>query len=146
MSSRGPMYNSAGYKDMTAFIAIEKADRELEKKARKKGEYPKVYICSPFKGDKGANAEKAKRYCRFAFDRKKRPVAPHCFYPLFMDDDIPEERRLAMSFGADDLKHCEELWIFGNKISEGMKEEIRAARKMHIKLRHFNEDMEEIIY
>ena len=38
---------------------------------------------------------------------------------------------------------CEEIWVFGNHISEGMAEEIARAEKMQKKIRYFTEDLRE---
>ena len=41
------------------------------------------------------------------------------------------------------LGHCEELWVFGDSISAGMKQEIRKAERKRMKIRYFTEDLEE---
>jgi len=61
-----------------------------------------------------------------------------------MDDDNPAERELGISYGLRLLNDCKELWIFGNRISEGMKREILAAKWRNIRIRQFNENMEEM--
>jgi hypothetical protein len=139
-----PKLNASGCKDMTAYKAINNTSRAERKAAGGKAEPPKVYICSPFAGDTEANVEKALKYCRFAVDSGKFPVAPHCYFPRFMDDGDPAERELAMSFGIRLLYDCRELWIFGAHISEGMKREILAAKWKNIRIRRFSENMEEM--
>ena len=42
------------------------------------------------------------------------------------------------------LGKCDELWVFGNKITEGMAEEIELAGKMRKKIRYFSEDLQEV--
>ena len=58
---------------------------------------PLVYISSPLSGNVAENMEKARRYCRFALEQGRIPLAPHLLYPQFMDDGDPEERELALS-------------------------------------------------
>ena len=142
MNHRGPRFNSSGYYDPVAYEAIGRGIRD----ERKKSQPPKIYICSPFKGDTVTNKAKALKYCRFALEQGKFPIAPHAYLPQFMDDDNPAERVLALSFGIRLLGGCKEIWVFGNYISEGMKQEIRTAEKFGIKIKHFNENMEELNY
>lgn len=141
--NRKPTQNASGYTEMTAYKAITNADREARKKAGIKPDQPKVYICSPFAGDTETNVANALKYCRFALSKGKFPIAPHCYLPRFMDDSNPVERELALSFGIRMLYECRELWIFGDRISEGMKREILAAKWRNIRIRRFNENMEE---
>ena len=135
-----PKLNASGCRDMTAYEAIQTVDRE----ARLKPDLSKVYICSPFAGDIGANVEKALQYCRFALNKGNFPIAPHCYLPRFMDDNNPAERELGLSFGLRLLYECRELWVFGTRISEGMKREILAAKWRGIRIRQFSENMEEM--
>ncbi|MEE3405174.1 MAG: DUF4406 domain-containing protein, partial [Acutalibacteraceae bacterium] len=86
---------------------------------------------------------KARKYCRFALEQHSIPFAPHLLFPQFMDDSSPEERQLAMFMNMIMLGHCEELWVFGDRISAGMKQEIRKAERKHMKIRYFTEDLEE---
>ena len=41
------------------------------------------------------------------------------------------------------LGKCDEVWVFGNKISAGMREEIDKAERMKKKIRRFSEELEE---
>jgi len=142
--SKNPKYNTSGYKDMTAYNAIGNTSCSERKAAGIKTEPQMVFICSPFADDTEANAEKALQYCRFAVSKGKFPIAPHCYFPRFMDDGNLAERELGMSFGLRLLYGCKELWIFGARISEGMKREILAAKWKGIRIRQFNENMEEM--
>ena len=132
-------YNREGYADPTACEALRRIEKE-EKAARYR---PLVYICSPFSGKVRKNKKKARKYCRFALEQHTIPFAPHLLFPQFMDDSSPEERQLAMFMNMIMLGHCEELWVFGERISAGMKQEIRKAEHKHMKIRYFTEDLEE---
>jgi hypothetical protein len=98
-----------------------------------------VYVCSPFRGDAETNAANALRYCRFAVEHGYFPIAPHCYLPRFMDDGIPAERELAMSFGLRLLGECRELWVFGRRISDGMKAEIAEAKRLRKNIRYISD-------
>jgi hypothetical protein len=139
-----PKLNASGCRDMTAYQAIGNVSREERREARVKAQPPKVYICSPFAGDTETNVANALKYCRFALDKGMLPIAPHCYFPRFMDDGDPAERELAMSFALRLLYGCRELWIFGARMSEGMRREFLAAKRKNIRIRRFGENMEEM--
>ena len=48
-----------------------------------------------------------------------------------------------MDMGLQLLDICSELWVFGTRISEGMKAEIEKAKIKGISIRYFSESMEE---
>lgn len=56
----------------------------------------KVYICSPCRGDYENNIQRAKEYSRAAVEKGVIPVTPHIYLTQFMDDNVPEERELAL--------------------------------------------------
>ncbi|MBR1385068.1 MAG: hypothetical protein IJ555_14870, partial [Ruminococcus sp.] len=70
--------------------------------------------------------------CTFAALRGCDPVAPHLFYPQFLDDNDPTERALGMELGLKALRSCDELWIISPRISSGMSAEIKEAQKCGI--------------
>ena len=98
----------------------------------------KVYICSPLGGDVTANLERARQYARYVFSCGAAPVVPH-FYALVLDDGNPEERQLGMQAGKSLLWLCDELWIFGEHVSAGMREEIRFCQHLGLKIRTITE-------
>ena len=96
---------------------------------------PLIYICSPLKGDVKRNIEKANYYARYAYKQGCIPLAPHAIFTQFLDDGNPKERKDGMAMGLALLEQCAELWVFGTKISKGMRSEIDHARKNGIKIR-----------
>ena len=138
------LYNAEGYVSPTeyaAFTRIEKAERAAVKAAAFR---PIVYICSPYSGDVERNTEKARRYSRFAVDQHCLPITPHIYFTQFMNDEIPDERETALFMNLVLMSKCAELWVFGDVISKGMKAEIDRAKRKHMKIRYFTEEMEEI--
>lgn len=101
-----------------------------------------VYICSPLKGDVERNIRKAYGYCRFAAQQGVLPFAPHAMFSGFLDDTIREERQMGMALGLELLRHVDELWVFGERISEGMQAEIKTAVELKIPVLHFTERCE----
>lgn len=134
--------NSEGYPDPTTYAALSGIRKE--EKAAKRAYRPLVYICSPLSGDMEGNTEKARHYCRFAVHNGAIPLAPHLLFPQFMDDTKPAERSLAMFMDMVLLGKCDQLWVFGKAISEGMAAEIRKAEKRGMVIRYFTESMKEV--
>lgn len=99
----------------------------------------RAYICSPLGGEVLKNLEKAKRYAQYVFKCGMAPVVPH-FYALVLNDDIPDERKLGMQAGISLLWVCDEVWVFGSEITEGMKKEIIFAEKLNIKVKYISEN------
>jgi len=136
-------FNHEGYHDPTPHEALTNIMRK-EKAEKKSAFKPLVYICSPYSGDVEGNIKKARSFCRFALDQNCIPIAPHLMFPQFMDDDIPQERELAMFMNMVLLAKCNELWVFGDTISKGMAQEIEKAKKRKQLIRYFNEKLQEV--
>lgn len=137
------LFNSEGYFDPTTYEALTKIENE-ERAARKAAAYrPLVYICSPYSGDVEKNTYRARAYSRFAVAKHTIPVTPHLLYPQFMDEET--ERELALFMGIILLGKCDEVWVFGGTISEGMEAEIAKAKKQRKRIRYFTEGLEEIM-
>ena len=102
----------------------------------------RVYICSPFHPTNSNpihaanelidNLKLAKDACTFAAIRGCEPIAPHLYYPQFLNDDDEVERALGMELGLKALRSCDELWIISPRISSGMSAEIKEAQKCGI--------------
>lgn len=97
-----------------------------------------IYICSPYSGDVKTNTEKAKAYCRYAVEQGNVPIAPHLLFPQFIDEET--ERELALQMDLLLLEKCDEIWIFGEEVSNGMRAEIAYAKNKEIKTRYFKEE------
>lgn len=131
-------YNSEGYSDPVPFEAINAIERE-EKRSNYR---PLVYICSPYAGNEEWNTMRAREYSRFAVNNGTIPIAPHLLFPQFMDEAT--ERELAMFMNMVVLGRCAELWVFGDRISEGMAAEILRAKWKRMRIRYFTEDYKEV--
>lgn len=94
----------------------------------------KVYICAPLGGNVKGNLEKAKRYTEYALRCGVAPVTPH-FYALCLDEHDPKEREIGRKAGLSLLWFCDELWIFGDEVTEGMKAEIDFFHSLNLKIR-----------
>ena len=126
-------FNAEGYHDPTVFEALTNIEKEEKQRKKKKI----VFICSPFAGDIEGNTRRAKRYGRFAVIEKAVPIIPHLMYPQFLEENDPDERQLGIDMGLILLGKCQELWVFGSKISSGMSAEITKAKRWNIPIRYF---------
>lgn len=109
---------------------------------------PVAYICSPYKGrdmaERQDNIGAAKRYGRFALSQGRVPYIAHLAVCGFLDDDIPSERDAGiMVDSAMITKACDELWVFGDKLSPGMKAEIALFRKLGRPIKYFTDGCSE---
>ena len=99
---------------------------------------PIIYICSPYSGNVTHNTDMACRYSRFAVDEGCVPITPHLYLPLFISEEA--ERDLAMSVGLHLMDKCSELWVCGDRISDGMRREMAYAAGSGIPIRHVKEE------
>lgn len=100
---------------------------------------PLIYVCSPLRGNVLINIRKAACYSAFVFEQGGIPITPHLYLTTFLDDAVPEERAVGREMGLQILHLCDELWVFGEWISEGMAEEIRRAEELGITIKRFDE-------
>ena len=89
----------------------------------------KVFVCSPLRASVDVtmeqNIERAKYWARWVAEKEKLlPIAPHLYFTQFLDDDIDDERARGIEMGMELLNSCDELWVFGERISKGMECEI----------------------
>ena len=107
----------------------------------------KIFICSPLRpqGDTVEERQKdllrnkqlARFACRYATERGYMPLAPHLYFPQFLNDADPEDREEGIRYGLKWLVDCDEIWIIERRITEGMKREIGVARKRGMREKHF---------
>ena len=135
--------NNEHYPDPTCASAYAAIKKEI---AQNQGEtyMPWVYIASPLRGDIEGNIKRAKEYCHFAIKQNAVPMCPHIYFPLFFDDNAELERRIGLILGLQMLKRCKEMWVFGDRISKGMANEIKIAEKRKIPVRYFTSECVEV--
>ena len=134
-------YNSEGYPDPTAFEAMTAIENEVR---ALRAFRPIVYICSPYAGNVKQNVRRAQAYCRFAVQKNCVPIATHLLFPQFMDDTDPVQRQQALFMSRLLLTKCNEVWVFGDMISQGMASEIRKAESRNKTIRYFTKDCQEV--
>ncbi len=101
-----------------------------------------IYVCSPYNpriADEAAtrrlmakNLHNAELFSRAVAEQGATPIAPHLLFTRFMDDTDPAERDLGLKMAKQLLRFCDELRVFGDMITEGMRSEINLAKELHI--------------
>lgn len=92
---------------------------------------PMIYICSRYRADTREqlqmNIEMAKHTCQMIAAAGAIPIAPHLYFPRFMDDNLPDERYFGMGAGKRLMDLCVTFHVVtvDGVISEGMQEEIK---------------------
>ncbi len=99
------------------------------------GKRPVVYVCSPLRGNVERNIYKAIGYSKYIYRHGGIPLAPHVIFTTFLDDNDPRDRAAGMEMGLELLAICDELWAFGDKVSEGMAGEIAAAEELGLRVK-----------
>lgn len=102
---------------------------------------PVVYICSPYAGtdeERIQNVENAKRYGLFAIQNGYVPYIAHLAICGFLEDNNPNEREIGIQADAVMLKRCDELWVFGDRITQGMSSEIQLFKDMNKPIKYFD--------
>ena len=102
-----------------------------------------VFICSPYRAESSdpmerartiqKNIELARKGCRIAVERGYTPFAPHLFFPQFLCEET--EREAGIEMGMQMLSLCDELWVLGRKVTDGMAKEISCARELGLPVR-----------
>lgn len=135
-------FNHEGYYDPTTYGAFKNIDKEEKRKARFR---PIVYICSPYAGsNKKQNIANAQRYCQFAVESGYLPIAPHLYFPQFMDNSNLRDYHTAIFMNNVLMSKCAEVWVFGDIVSNGMAAEIRRAEEKKKPVRHFTTRCKEV--
>lgn len=76
------------------------------------------------------NVRNAQNACRKVVEHGDVPIAPHLYFPLFMNDNNKEVRELALELNKRLIDMCDYVVVFGYVISEGMKIEIEYAHSI----------------
>lgn len=105
---------------------------------------PLVYICSPYSRDVESNLQRARTFCRFALEQGQIPLASHLMFPQFMTDNDSKQREFALFMDIVLMGKCSEVWVLGDRISEGMAAEIAKARQRRQRVRYFDSNFQKV--
>ena len=72
--------------------------------------------------------------CEQIHSKEIIPIAPYLVSLQYLNDEVVEDRQLGIDANHECFRrgYVDELWLFGDRISEGMKGEILLAREMDI--------------
>jgi hypothetical protein len=91
-----------------------------------------VFVGHPIGGNVTQNVQLVEEECGRIFKYRPgvQPVAPYLLALKFLDDNKPLDRLRGVSYNREyfEARFVDELWLFGNRISTGMWEEVEWAR------------------
>ncbi|MGI5865486.1 MAG: exonuclease domain-containing protein [Myxococcales bacterium] len=93
----------------------------------------RVYVCHPYRDDPQGNAARVAEVCRALTDSGLVPIAPQLYLPAFVDEATQREEALALCLELLDV--CDEVRVYGERVSEGMRVELRHAEARRIPIR-----------
>lgn len=100
----------------------------------------RVYISSPLSGNINKNIIKAVRFGEFIFKECGAvPIVPH-FYALMLDDINEKDREIGILADLSLIWMIDELWVFGEEITDCMKTEVTRAELLKIPIRYFSDN------
>jgi len=93
-----------------------------------------VFVAHPIAGDIEGNMKKVLAICEQIHSKEIIPIAPYLVSLQYLNDEVVEDRQLGIDANHECFRrgYVDELWLFGDRISEGMKGEILLAREMNI--------------
>ena len=92
----------------------------------------KIYICSPYQNNPVYNTKVALRAAEAVTMINCMPIVPHIYFTQFLDENNQDQRNFGINCGIELLKSCDELWIIGTKITDGMLLELDIAKEIEI--------------
>jgi hypothetical protein len=95
-----------------------------------------AYIAHPIGGDVAANMAKLQTIVREINMRKPHvvPFVPYAMDVMTTDDNIPDERQRGIDNTIELFNRAfmDELWLYGDRITRGMADEIVLAHRLNI--------------
>jgi len=101
-----------------------------------------AYVCSRYRADTGevfkSQLQVTEEISRTLVLGGYDIIAPHSYYPLFLDDDDETEREVGMKSALRLLSVCDVMFVhIGNRVSVGMEAEIQEAKSKNMDIRYF---------
>jgi len=106
-----------------------------------------TYIAHPIGGDVKNNIERVLSIIKEInlTEPDVLPFAPYIVDLMALDDNIPEQRQRGIKNNAHLFTCVDELRLYGDRISEGMQEEMSIARDYGIPMTPMTEEIKEIL-
>ena len=90
----------------------------------------KIYVCAPYSGtleEMLRNRKLTIDRCYALYAQGYHPIAPQLFYPSFLDEYDPKQRQFGLDAGLEWLAMCDVIFVYGSRITDGMRREIDYA-------------------
>lgn len=97
-----------------------------------------IYVCSPYRGNVRSNTQWANIYCRKIWDEGNIPIAPHIYFPQWLDDTNKAERQTGVTLALSLLEIVKEVWVFGKHYTLGMQAEINQAIALKKTIKYYD--------
>lgn len=93
-----------------------------------------VFIAHPIRGDVTGNVLKVLEICKEVHRGGVIPVVPYLVSLQYLNDNVVEDRKLGIEANLECFQRhfIDELWLFGNQITEGMRSEVLLALMLEI--------------
>lgn len=93
-----------------------------------------VFIAHPIAGDVQGNAQKVLEILREVHCHNIIPIAPYLVAIQYLDDADPADRALGIAASTElfNRGYIDELWLYGERISTGMRHEVLTALSLGI--------------
>lgn len=111
------------------YLAAELVRRRRLERSRRR----RVYVCHPFADDPAGNIERVRGIGRQLLALGVMPVAPHLYLPQLLDEGAEREQALRLCLELVDT--CDEVRVFGGRVTAGMKRELEYAKSRGIPVR-----------
>jgi len=92
-----------------------------------------VYVCHPYAGDTAGNIEAVREICRELVQEGLLPIGPQIYLPQFVDEST--ERETALSMCTQLVELCDEIRVYGDRVTSGMFREIDHAARVSVPVR-----------
>ncbi len=93
-----------------------------------------IFIAHPIRGDLAGNMKKVFAICEQVRREGHIPIAPYLLSLPHTTDEVIKNRELGVwaNLTSFERGYVDELWLYGDRISEGMNIEIALAQKLHL--------------
>lgn len=103
-----------------------------------------VYIIHPFRNDMENNSKNMKNIASIAVRAGHVPIATALYFPTFLNEKDEKERMEGIDCGLTLMECCDEAWLFGFEITEGMKLELDYAKELNLPVCLFDRNMNRV--
>ena len=94
----------------------------------------RVFICAPLGGNREDQLKQAMKYTEYALKSGAAPVVP-LFFEISLHGSTRNAGKIISSAGISLLWLCDELWVFGNRITKEMQQAIDFCKNLNTIIR-----------